>query len=189
MDESGVIKFFGCRVNALSCRVEIALKMKGVDYEYVEDPNLGMPVFLHNGKSIAECGVILEYIEENWKLLIPTLWKAFLSKGREQGEAIEVAFMQLKDLEQQLQGKKFFGGNSIGLADITANFIAYWVGIIQELTGIPLLTKAKYPKLCEWVEDFVSCPIVKDMLPPKHDLVGFFQATIQGPPPSSMNYQ
>ena len=97
--------------------------------------------------------------------------------------------MQLKDLEQQLQGNKFFGGNSIGLADITANFIAYWVGIIQEVTGLPLLTKAKYPKLCEWVEDFVSCPIVKDMLPPKHDLVGFFQAMFQGPPPSSMNYQ
>lgn len=71
--ELGVIKFFGCRVNALSCRVEIALKMKGVDYEYVEDPNLGMPVLLHNGKRIAECGVILEYIEENWKLVNPLL--------------------------------------------------------------------------------------------------------------------
>ena len=83
----GEVKVIGSKTSFFCTRIELALKLKGVDYEYVHEdvrnksPTLlkynpvykKIPVFLHDGKPIAESLVILEYIDETWKHQYPLL--------------------------------------------------------------------------------------------------------------------
>jgi len=205
------VKVLGLGRSPYSCRVEIALKLKGVQYEFIEE-NLSnksslllkynpvhkkIPVFVHNGNVIAESLVILEYIDETWKgtcilpkdpyeRAIARFWSKFLDekcipallkvvKGNGDEKAIDEARELLKILENELKGKKFFGGDNIGLVDIVAVFIGYWLVLVQEVSGLELLTKESLPKLCEWTDEFISCGVVKESLPPSDELRDFLR--------------
>ncbi|MGV7411864.1 glutathione S-transferase family protein, partial [Mycobacterium kansasii] len=85
-------------------------------------------------------------------------------------KAIEEAVELLKILDNELQGKKFFGGETIGLADISANFIGLWLGIYQEMLGIQVLTSEKLPRLSEWANEYLNSTIIKQSLPPRDEL-------------------
>ncbi|CAN4115997.1 unnamed protein product [Withania somnifera] len=84
----GEVKLLGYWASPFSKRVEIALKLKGIQYEYIEEDipinksprvvqynpvHKKIPVLLHNEKPIAESVVILEYIDETWKEGTPLL--------------------------------------------------------------------------------------------------------------------
>ena len=205
----GAVKLLGVWGSPFSRRVEIALKLKGVEYEFItqdlsnKSPLLvkynpvhkKVPVLLHNGKPIAESLVIVEYIDETWKSGTPILpadpygkamarfWAKFIDdkclpaiykirrcQGEEQEKAIEEAVEHLKILDNELQGKKFFGGETIGLADIAANFIGLWLGIYQEMLGIQVLTSEKLPRLSEWANEYLNSTIIKQSLPPRDEL-------------------
>ncbi|XP_038883271.1 probable glutathione S-transferase [Benincasa hispida] len=208
------VEVFGAWFSPFSRRVELALKLKDIEYDYIEEEVYKkksdlllkfnpvykkVPVFVHAGKPIAESIVILQYIEETWKdnpilpqhpyhkalalfwanflndKVLPVLIKARRSReGKEREEAGEA----LRTLEEQLKGKKFFGGETLGFVDIVANFIAYWSPAMEEALDVQILTTElqKLPRLTQWCHHFLQHPIVKQTLPPKTQLLAFFKS-------------
>ncbi|XP_050236731.1 glutathione S-transferase U7-like, partial [Mercurialis annua] len=75
------VNLLGTWAGGYSQRIELALKLKGIQYEFIEEDLLNksslllnsnpvhqkIPVLIHNGKPIAESLIILEYIEETWE--------------------------------------------------------------------------------------------------------------------------
>ncbi|XP_027926715.1 probable glutathione S-transferase [Vigna unguiculata] len=196
------------------CRVKIALKLKGVEYKYVEE-NLGIkseqllkynpvhkkvPVFVHGDKPLAESLVIVEYIDETWKnnpilpsdpyqralarfwskfiddKIVGVSWKSvFTVDEKEREKNVAETYEGLQFLENEIKEKKFFGGEELGLVDIAAVYVAYWIPLVQEIAGLELLTTEKFPNLYRWTQEFVNHPIVKESLPPRDPVFAFFK--------------
>ncbi|XP_047332005.1 probable glutathione S-transferase [Impatiens glandulifera] len=221
--EEAEVKLIGIWGSPFVKRVKIALQMKGIKYEDIEEPDVygiksplllqynpvhkKVPVLIHRGKPIVESLVILEYIDETWnespilpsdpyqrslarfwakyldEKLIPAIWKSCWSKGKEQEEKMEECFVILKTLEDELNGNKFFGGETIGLVDIAANLLTVWLDVLEQIAGINLLTVDRFPILCRWRDDYVNCTVIKDNLPSREMLLAFFSGQLQATPP------
>ncbi|KAJ7975184.1 putative Glutathione s-transferase [Quillaja saponaria] len=187
----GEVKLIASTESLFCVRIEWALKLKGVEYKYIEEDL--------RSKSKT---VILEYIDETWKEnpLLPQdpyqralarcwakfvdekcvfgAWGACIAKGEEKEKAVESALESLAFLEKQIQGKKFFGGEQIGLLDLVAGWIPHWLNVMEEVGGMKLLDAEQFPSLHEWAQNFIHTSLVKECLPPREKLVNYFNASV-----------
>ncbi|KAF5741586.1 Glutathione S-transferase TAU 10 [Tripterygium wilfordii] len=186
-------------------RVELALKVKGIGFEYLEQDltnksellltsnpvHKKVPVLLHNGKSIAESLVILEYIDECWKNSGPRLlpedpylkararsWADFHDQKQE--KAIEDFNGLLTVFEKGIKEdfpshSPFLGGQNLGFLDIVVgthvcNFKAF------EEAVVVVVDPNKYPHFVSWIYALKDHPLMKETLPPHEKLVAAIRA-------------
>ncbi|KAL9432918.1 hypothetical protein AB3S75_027852 [Citrus x aurantiifolia] len=191
-------------------RVRIALAEKGVKYEYKEQDLFNksplllqmnpvhkkIPVLIHNGKSVCESSIIVQYIDEVWKDKAPLLpydpyqraqarfWvdfidkkmydtsrKTWATKGDEQ-EAAKKEFIEvLKTLEGELGDKPFFGGDNFGYVDLC--LIPYYCWFYSYETFGKFSVEVECPKFIAWVKRCLQRETVAKALPDEKKVFEF----------------
>eukprot|EP00253_Pinus_taeda_P009456 PITA_09456 len=85
--EKAQVKLLGATQSSFVVRVRIALALKGIDYEFIQESmrpksellvksnpvHKKIPVLIHNGKPVCESMIIVQYIEEAWGNKAPNL--------------------------------------------------------------------------------------------------------------------
>ncbi|KAK4858441.1 hypothetical protein QYF36_016450 [Acer negundo] len=152
-----------------------------------------VPVFIHDGKPICESLVIVEYIDEVWHDTAPLLpsdpyqrsqarfWADFVDKkidgiGRRvrtgKGEDKETAKKELieylKIMEGELGDKHFFGGDTIGVVDVTLVPITSWFYTYETLGNFNI--EGDCPKLVAWARRCLEKESVANSLPHPHKI-------------------
>ncbi|PHU06690.1 putative glutathione S-transferase [Capsicum chinense] len=210
------VKLLGLWYSPYSNRVEWALKLKGVEYEFIEQDlqnksplllesnpiHKKIPVLIHNGKPICESTVIVEYIDETfegppilpkdpydraiarfWAKFFaekgPAVGRSFFLKGEAQEKAKEELYEMLKVVDNELKDKKFFVGDKFGFADIAANAAALWLGVLEEASGVVLVTSEMLPNFCAWRDQYINCSENKKYLPLRDELLAKLKARVQ----------
>ncbi|CAN1846599.1 Probable glutathione S-transferase [Linum perenne] len=200
------IKLLGVWASPFSRRIELVLKLKGLQFDYSEEDlsnksdlllksnpvHKKIPVFFHNGKPISESLLIIEYIDETWGndySILPTdpydraiarFWAKFVDdKDKEREDALEEFSQQITFLEGELKGKEYFGGERIGFVDIAAFFILHWIDVMQEVTETDqVVTEEKIPGLVKWMRNLLTVDAVKKTLPPREKQIARIRALV-----------
>ncbi|XP_057770512.1 probable glutathione S-transferase [Salvia miltiorrhiza] len=159
-----------------------------------------VPVLIHNHSPIIESLLILEYIDETWNAayslmprdpyhrslarfwakfadekVVVSVFEAMKLEGEEKEAAVVAAQETLQLLEKQIEGKKFFGGEKMGYLDLVVGWISLWLPAMEQVGGMKLLDSERFPSLCEWTHNFVQVPAIHECLPPKENIVDYFQ--------------
>ena len=74
-------------------------------------------------------------------------------------------------LEEELKGKKLFGGEEIGMVDIALGWLANMVSVLEEVLILKFIDEDKFPLLSAWMRLFADIPVIKQSWPPRDKLV------------------
>ncbi|CAH2056815.1 unnamed protein product [Thlaspi arvense] len=202
------LKLIGARPSPYVSRVQFALNLKSLDYEFlVEKFGTKSELLLKSNpvhKKIQFLSMMTSpyaslslslntsmkygHLVHPFSPLIPMTWAPLLRELRtaqeeeEKKRVLDQMFQVLIQLEgayrQCSKGKAFFGGDNVGYLDIALG--ASW----EKLIGVRLLDEAKTPALVGWAERFCSHDALKDAVPTAEELLEFAQKHFMAKPPT-----
>ncbi|AQK85999.1 glutathione transferase41 [Zea mays] len=203
------LMLFGSWASSYTHRVQLALRLKGLEYDYVEE-DLGnksdellrhnpvhkkVPVLVHGGRALPESVIILQYLDDAWPetrpllpadafdralarfwchfaddKLGPAVGAVFASTGEGQEAAVRQVHENLALIESELRdgafrGRRFFGGDEVGLLDVVLGCGSYWLAVFEEVTGVRLVDADAFPRFHAWLRDFEALDEVRETIP------------------------
>ncbi|PUZ65989.1 hypothetical protein GQ55_3G270200 [Panicum hallii var. hallii] len=203
------LKLFGSWASSYTHRVQLALRLKGLEFEYAEE-DLGsksnellrhnpvykkVPVLVHGGRALPESVIILQYLDDAWPetrpllpadafdralarfwchfaddKLGPAVGAVFASMGEDQEAAVRQVHENLALIEAELRdgafkGRRFFGGDEVGLLDVVLGCGSYWLAVFEEVTGVRLVDADAFPLFHAWLRDFEALDEVRETIP------------------------
>ncbi|MBA0734283.1 hypothetical protein Gogos_018213 [Gossypium gossypioides] len=195
MEKQNKVLLLGIWASPYTKRVELALKLKGISYEYVEEDMFNksplvfkynpihqrLPILVHNGNPIVESLVIIEYIDETWKNGPPILpadpykksqlrfWATFIHQSQNKKKTNKM-LETIKVLEEGVKDI-FPDDNNVGYLDfVICSVISFHVAM-EEVLGIKMVDSEKTPLLHSWVTKLNHLALVKETMAPNHKLV------------------
>ncbi|KAI3934648.1 hypothetical protein MKX01_012188 [Papaver californicum] len=165
-------------------RVKIALALKGIKYEYIDENlrdksplvlemnpiNKKIPVLVHNGKPICESLLIVEYIYQVWnnQKSQAKFWADYID-NKEQEKTKKNFTEILKVLEGELGEKPPFGGKKFGFLDVA--LIPFYSWFYGYETFVNFNIEQECPKIVGWANKCMEIESVSQSLPdPKKGL-------------------
>ncbi|GAU18808.1 hypothetical protein TSUD_80970 [Trifolium subterraneum] len=133
------------------------------------------------GEMLKLLGIGLSCCE--WSLENRFGWKEAVAKIEELKErdhvgvgekALKLAREALEKIEEEIKGKKFFGGDNIGYLDLALGWISYWLPVWEEVGSMQIIDPLKCSAITAWMTNFLSHPVIKDSLPPRDKMLVYF---------------
>uniref|UniRef100_A0ACD5WK76 Uncharacterized protein n=1 Tax=Avena sativa TaxID=4498 RepID=A0ACD5WK76_AVESA len=142
--------------------------------EYVDEVFAGPPLLPADPHGRATARFWANFIDEK---CMKSLWAAlWMEPGEAQRKSMAEAKRSLTLLQERLGDRRFFGGDSLGLVDIAASGLAHWLGVMEEISGVTVVTDEEFPALRRWAKRYVDVDDVKQCLPKRDELVTMFSA-------------
>lgn len=105
-----------------------------------------------------------------------TFFAFFLSTEDDKQKTATQVVETLKIIEDQALGdKKFFGGDTISMVDLSFGWLAYSLEFTEQIVGVQVLKPTNLPRLHRWTLDFKQEPVIKENLPDSAALLEHFQ--------------
>ncbi|KAF7807080.1 receptor-like protein EIX1 [Senna tora] len=101
-------------------------------------------------------------------------WIAMCSNGDQKENAAKTTREAIEKIEEEIKGKKFFGGEDIGYLDLALGWISYWLPIWEEVGDMQIFDRFKCPSITAWINNFLNHPIIKQNLPPRDKMLVYF---------------
>lgn len=97
-----------------------------------------------------------------------------MKHGKELEEAKVTTLANLKLVEELLNEKKFFSGESYGFLDLVFGWLADCSGPLEVVGKLKILDENSFPKICEWRNRFLhSLPKTKNWLDQESQVVAY----------------
>ncbi|CAN1262706.1 Glutathione S-transferase U9 [Linum perenne] len=176
-------------------RIEMALKLKGIPYEYVEeDLSNKSPSLLTNNPVHKKVPVLASpkfLPQDPYKRAKVRFWADFIQHQKTEGDAqlkaAKVVEDNLKVFEQGLKDDIFSCGESSNtLLPVITKESAGFLEIVmcscfgaydvqEEVLGVKIIDPVRNPLVYSWLEAIKGIPEVKQVAPPREKLVALLQ--------------
>ncbi|RCV29061.1 hypothetical protein SETIT_5G453100v2 [Setaria italica] len=157
-----------------------------------------VPVLLHGDRAICESLVIVEYVDEAFEgppllpidsydramarfwadfmdnKLLKLFWLAHWTEGEVQKGITKEAKESLALLEDKLRGNRFFGGDTVSYLDLVYCWLAPWLSVVEEVTGVTVVDESEFPAIRQWEKEYNSCEALKPCMPDRDQIVAYF---------------